>query len=190
MALQTLSYRLRSSSPLMLHSGQLADPLNRYSKAIKAISSKRKKTDADFEELARLEFLGGLYVSEAGPAIPADNITAMIIKAAMKHKEGDLAKTGIFVEDHATIEYDGPREPDAMWKAEKFRDTRGARVGTARVMRTRPIFREWSTVVTFTIDDEIVNPARVNDWLQVAGRIVGLCELRPRYGRFVAERIN
>jgi hypothetical protein len=189
MTLRTVSYKLRSSSPLMLHSGQLADPLNKYSKAIKAISSKRKKTDADFEEMARLEFMGGLYLTKDGPAIPADNITAMIVKAAMKHKEGDMAKTGIFVEDHASIEYTGPRDPDAMWKAETFRDTRGAKIGKARIMRTRPIFQEWSSTVTFTIDDEVVNPSRVDEWLAVAGRAVGLCELRPRYGRFTVERV-
>lgn len=190
MALRTVSYRLRSSSPLMLHSGQLADPLNKWSKSLKQISSKRKKTDADLEEMARLEFLGSLYTTASGPAIPADNLAAMLIAAAKKSREGDLAKTGVFVEDHAMIEYDGPRDPDAMWKAETFRDTRGVRVGTARVMRTRPVFPVWSAIVTFAVDDEIVNPARLDDWMAAAGRIVGLCEMRPRYGRFTAERIS
>lgn len=184
-----LTYRLTSVSPLLIHNGQLADPLNKWSKAIKAISGKRKKVDSDLEEMARLEFMGGLYLDDNGPAIPADNITAMIIKAAMKQKEGDLAKTGAFCENHASLEYDGPRKPDELWQDERFRDTRPCRVGQARVMRTRPIFQQWTATVRLVVDDEIVNPSRVDDWLRTAGRIVGLCELRPRLGRFTVQRV-
>lgn len=189
MSLQTVSYRLRSSQPLMQHNGQLADPLNKWSKLIKEISSKRKKTDADFEEMARLEFMGGLYMSKDGPVVPIDGLNAMIIAAAKKHREGEFAKTGVFCDDHARLEYDGPRDADALWKAGTFRDTRAVRVGQARVMRTRPIFDEWSAVVTFTVDDEVVNPVRVDAWMGVAGKIIGVLEYRPRYGRFVAERV-
>ncbi len=190
MATRTLSYHLSSTSPLLLHNGQLVDPLNKWSKAMKSISSKRKKTDADLEELARLEFLGSLYLTANGPAIPVNNVMAMVIAAAKKHREGDLAKTGVIVDDHAVLEYDGPRTPDDMWKDERFRDSRPVRVGQARVIRTRPVFENWSTTITLTIDDEIVNPSRVDDWMNTAGRIVGLCELRPIMGRFTAERVS
>lgn len=189
MATRTLSYHLSSTSPLLLHNGQLVDPLNKWSKAMKSISSKRKKTDADLEELARLEFLGSLYLTANGPAIPVNNVMAMVIAAAKKHREGDLAKTGVIVDDHAVLEYDGPRTPDDMWKDERFRDSRPVRVGQARVIRTRPVFENWSTTITLTIDDEIVNPSRVDDWMNTAGRIVGFCELRPIMGRFTAKRV-
>jgi len=189
MATRTISYHLSSTSPLLLHNGQLVDPLNKWSKAMKSISSKRKKTDADLEELARLEFLGSLYLTANGPAIPVNNVMAMVIAAAKKHREGDLAKTGVIVEDHAVLEYDGPRAPDEMWKDERFRDSRPVRVGQARVIRTRPVFETWATTITLTIDDEIVNPSRVDDWMNTAGRIVGLCELRPIMGRFTAQRV-
>ena len=189
MATRTLSYHLSSTSPLLLHNGQLVDPLNKWSKAMKSISSKRKKTDADLEELARLELLGSLYLTANGPAIPVNNVMAMVIAAAKKHREGDLAKTGVIVDDHAVLEYDGPRTPDDMWKDERFRDSRPVRVGQARVIRTRPVFENWSTTITLTIDDEIVNPSRVDDWMNTAGRIVGFCELRPIMGRFTAKRV-
>ena len=58
MAWQTLRYQLTSSSDMLLHNGQMANPLNKWAKLMKQISSKRAKTDADYEEMARIEFLG------------------------------------------------------------------------------------------------------------------------------------
>jgi len=189
MPLQTVSYRLRSSQPLIHHNGQLADPLNQWSRLLKQITSKRKKTDADIEEMARLEFMGSLYMSKDGPVIPADALNAMLVNAAKKSREGELAKTGVFCEDHARLEYDGPRDADSLWKAGTFRDTRGVRVNSARVQRTRPVFPEWAATVTFVVDDEVVNPARLDDWMRTAGKMIGLLDFRPRYGRFTAERV-
>ena len=40
--------------------------MNKFAKAMKAITSKRKKTDEDYIELARLEFFGGLYADDQG----------------------------------------------------------------------------------------------------------------------------
>lgn len=190
MAVKVLTYRLTSSAPYLMHNGQLADPLNKWSRAIKQIASKRKKTDADLEEMARLEFHGGLYLTKDGPAIPANNLKAMLVAAAKKHKEGPLALAGARVNGHSRLEYTGARDADEMWKAGTFRDRRGVRVGQSRVMRTRPIFETWQTVVSITVDDEIVNPSRVDDWMNTAGRIVGIGELRPDLGIFTVERIN
>ena len=189
MAVHVLTYRLKSSRPLLVHNGQLADPLNVFSKAIKDIASKRKKTEADLEEIARLEFLGGLYMSDDGPIIPDFVLSATIINGAKKFREGDLAKTGLFVDDHAALEYDGPRTPDEMWKCGKFRDTRAVSVSRAKVMRTRPLFDQWEATVRVEVDDEVVNPNRVDEWMRAAGRRVGFCELRPTMGRFTVERM-
>ena len=41
---------------LIMHNGQTADPLNPFSKAMKEISGKRKKTDTDYEAMANIEF--------------------------------------------------------------------------------------------------------------------------------------
>jgi len=43
-----------------MHNGQLADPMNRFTKAIKEITGKRKKSDSDHMEISHLEFLGSL----------------------------------------------------------------------------------------------------------------------------------
>lgn len=189
MAWQTLHYNLSSSAPLIMHNGQTADPLNKFAKAIKKISSKRAKTDADYEEMARIEFTAGLYLSAEGPVIPTHVIDATVVNAAKKSKEGVLAKSGVFCLSHSVLQFDGPRTADELWKDERFRKVSIVRVGTARVARTRPIFTAWSCVIELQVENTLVNPSRVDEWMFIAGTQVGMCDWRPQFGRFQAIRL-
>jgi hypothetical protein len=64
-------------TPLVVHNDQLANPLGSYTKAIKAISSKRAKTEDDHLEMSRIEWEGGLYIDpELGPFLPTTYPTA------------------------------------------------------------------------------------------------------------------
>lgn len=190
MAWQPIRYKLTFSAPLIQHNGQTADPLNKFSKAIKLISGKRKKTDADYEEMAHLEFLAGLYMGDGGPILPNHVIDAMVLRSAQKNREGPLAKSGCFCLEHARLEYDGPRTAEELWAVDDFHFSAIVRVGQARVNRMRPIFRQWSATVALNIEDTVVNPARIGEWLHVGGTQVGLGDWRPQYGRFTVERLN
>ena len=190
MAWQTLTYQLKSDCPMIVHNGQSADPLNKWAKAMKAVSSKRKKTDADYEELAKIEFLAGLYMGKTGPVIPARNVDSMLINAAKKNREGPLAKSGVFCLRDAEMEYDGPRTAEELWKDEDFRFVALVRVQMARIARTRPIFQEWTAQVSVQVEDTVVNAKQVDDWFRVAGTQIGLGDWRPQHGRFSAMRMN
>jgi hypothetical protein len=190
MAWKTVTYKLTSVCPLLMHNGQMADPLNKFAKALKQVTSKRVKTDADYEEMARIEFLAGLYMSKDGPVLPAQMIDAAMINGAKKSKEGVQAKSGLFCPEHAILEYDGPRTTDELWEDERFRYAALVKVGTARVVRTRPIFESWSAVVKVNIEESVVNPSRVDDWIVITGSMVGLGDWRPRYGRYEATRLT
>ena len=86
---ETLEVHIQGVVPLILHNGQLVNPLNPISKEMKKISSKRAKTESDYEELARLEFMGSLYLNEKKePVIPGECIEATLINAAKKSKKG------------------------------------------------------------------------------------------------------
>jgi len=190
MAWKTVKYQWSSSAPLIMHNGQTADPTNKWSKSIKQISSKRIKTDADYEEMARLEFYAGLYLNVDGPILPNYMIDSLIINAAKKFREGPSAKSGCLCLEHAKLEYDGPRTADELWADEKYRFSALVRVQQARVSRMRPIFQEWSVVITLQIEDSLINIARVDEWLDTAGQQIGLGDWRPVYGRFVAKRLT
>jgi len=185
--LERLSFRIVGVAPLLMHNGRLADPLDDIVRQIKEVTGKRHKTDADHEEVARLEWLGSLYLHEGKPCIPADVLEAALIGkggAARKQKMGKQAAAGLMVFDNFPLEYEGPRDPHEMWKLPKFRFRCRVKVGQASVMRTRPIFREWATNVTAMYNPDIINADDVKLWMEIAGAEVGIMDWRPKYGRF------
>jgi hypothetical protein len=189
MAWQTLQYKLSSSAPLIMHNGQTADPTNKWARLLKEITSKKSKTDADYEEMARIEFLAALYMATDGPIIPNEVLDGMVLNAAKKSREGQLAKSAVFCLNHARFEYEGPRKADEMWQEEQFHFARLVRVTNARVVRMRAIFNDWWCIAKLNVETTLINPARVDEWMRVAGTQVGLCDWRPQYGRFTVERL-
>jgi len=191
MAWKTLTYRITGDAPLIMHNGALANPLSAASKQLKQVTSKKKKTDADFERMAEIEFKAGLYMDDdSGPVIPGENIEATLYSAAKITKEGKIAKSACFVPKHAVLLYEGPRDADALWQEEEFRNCVGVKVGMSRIMRTRPIFKDWSAVIEVEYEDSVVNEEQVDRWVNSAGTQVGLCDWRPRCGRFTAEKVE
>ncbi len=190
MAWKEAQYQLTGASPLIQHNGDLANPMNPIVKAMKLISGKRKKTEADFEELARLEFLGGLYVSDnPGIILPAEVVESCINAGARKFKEGMTAKAGMVVMDHAKLIFDGPQTPDEMWEDGRFTFQKMVVVQRARILRTRPSFENWSANITVSFENTECDQAQVCKWIVKAGQIVGLCDWRPRYGRFDVKAV-
>lgn len=187
-AYQELSFKIIGVSPLLMHNGQLVDPLNPHSRSIAEITKKRKKTDADHEEMGRREFFGGLYVSGGEPCIPAEMLEAALIRGAMKEKRGPAAKAGILIEDNARLEYDGPRDPKALWEDTHFKFRVAAKVGQVKVMRTRPRFDGWAASMKIKFLPTLLNAREIRDFLITAGEQIGIGDWRPRFGRFqVAE---
>lgn len=185
MAYRSVRFQIRGVTPLMMHSIRLANPLDPAAKAIKAVAGKRKKTDEDHEELARLEFLGSLYTSDSGEyIIPAPAWEACIVEAAKVTKQGKIAKSAVFIADDTELEYAGPRAPDARFADPSCVDYRAVRVQAARLMRCRPIFRAWSCTLHVAHEPRLVDEATLRAWLETAGRQVGILEYRPRFGRF------
>lgn len=184
-----VQYRLSSACPMIMHNGQTSDPLNKFSKALKKVSSKRIKTDSDHEEMAHIEFVASLYLNGNGPVIPAKNIEGMLIRAAMKTKEGQVAKPAMFCDEHAELEYEGPRDAEALYKDERFPYTELVVIQRARLPRTRVLFREWQSTVTINYEDSLVNESRIDEWVKTAGEQIGLMDWRPKFGRFTAKKL-
>lgn len=191
--LPTVQIRLQGVSPLLCHNGQTADPRNTYAKAMKAVSGKRNKTDADLDELARLEWLAGLYRSGNELVIPDYVLESTMIAGAKKSKRGPQAKCGLFFTEHAVLKFPGkPAEITdeslaAMFESGDFTHTIGVRVSMSKVMRTRPIFRGWSCEVLAQYDPDVLNQRDIEDIASDAGKLVGLGDWRPKHGRFEAE---
>jgi hypothetical protein len=182
------SCRITGVAPLILHSGQLADPLNDYAKEMKKISGKRHKTEADLEELARLEWHGSLYLSEGQVVIPGEVLEAHLVEAAKKRKKGQQAKASLFCDGVFPLVYDGPGDVHALWQDGAYRLTTGVKVQRNRIMRTRPYFESWALSAQVLYNPSQLNLSEIQDFsalaasrsaLEIGGRALGAILPRP-----------
>lgn len=180
------------TEPLVMHNSRLSDPMDDVTRAIKAVSGKRKKTDDDHVEMARLEYLGGLYHDkDFGPYVPGENIQRCLVDGAKITRLGRAVTQGVFIKtDVNALVYNGPRDTDGLWADANFRLRRSVKVTTSRVMRTRPLFREWELEAVGILDTAIVSFDELCEIADTAGSRIGLGDWRPRYGRFTAEVVE
>lgn len=186
--MDTITLKLKSAGPLLMHSDRFANPLDPATKAHKQLTSKRKKTDEDHEAIAVSEFKGALYIDRDGPYLPSMNLEASLVEAAKMQKLGKHAKRALMIiEDKIHLKYDGPRTADDLIKDPRFVDMRGVRVGMAKLMRCRPRFSEWQAECTLAYNAEQINLDEVMQIVRNAGALVGVGDFRPRFGRFSVE---
>lgn len=180
---------ITGTAELLMHNARLSNPLDPIAKAMKAVTSKRTKTDDDHEELARLEHLGSLYTDpDVGPYIPGQNFERCLVDAAKVTKSGVKVTRGVFISTNVNpLAYQGPRTPDELWADENFRSILSVKVQQNRVMRCRPTFREWRSEAEGTLDTRVLSLEELQSIADTAGAMIGIGDYRPRYGRFTAE---
>lgn len=189
--METVNIRLSGveGSMLLTHNERLASKLDPIARQMTDISSKRKKTDDDYDELAHLEMLGGVYETDDGQVgIPVWNVFRSLQDGAKLNKLGRSVERGVVPigADITAIKHDGPPTAEAMWRAGCF-DQRSVKVGMSKVTRTRPAFRNWVVEVSFALDTEILNLGDFRMVAENAGRLAGLGDYRPRFGRYDVE---
>lgn len=178
-----------NGSPLLMHNERMADPLNSYAMEVAKISKKRGKTEADHLEVARLEFVGGMYFDEEmGPCMPVWNVVRMIQEAGKRHKLGKSVLRGVVpAAQIVPVLYDGPRTIEEMWNDGRFYLRASVGVGQSRVIRTRPCFEDWQVEAEIEVDLTVLDPEKINQLVEEAGRYEGLGDNRPKFGRFLGS---
>lgn len=186
--METIKLKIIGTRPLLMHADVFADPLNPLTKAHKAMTSKRKKTDDDHEAIAKSEWRGGLYFADdIGPYLPGVNLEASLIAGAKLSKLGTQLKRSIeIIDDRCPLEYEGPRTVKGLWD-KAFYDARSVKVQSARLMRYRPLFRNWSTSCEVAFDPESINREQIIKCFEDAGLYCGVGDYRPKFGRFTVE---
>jgi len=183
-----LRFKFTGIAPLLIHNEQLANPFNAITKEMKKVSAVRKKTDDEYEQLAKIEFKGGLYIDpNIGPFVPGTWVDGLLVNSAKKERLGEKFKSySRCVEDRLPIQYAGPRVLEKMWDA-GFYDQRLVKVEQKKLLRTRPCFREWALECTVMFDEQAIDPAQVIRAVERGGASIGLGDYRPRFGRFNIE---
>jgi hypothetical protein len=187
---ETIHLLFTGNRPLLMHSGRLADPLDPIVRDLSKITAKRMKTIADHEQIARIEWYGGLWLLDGCPCIPPEAVEASFVDAARSRRKGKQASAGMLVDGPALLDYDGPKDPNELWKDENFRFRHGVRVNNSRTMRTRPRFMNWSVKITATFLPTMLNRTEVIELFQVAGFQEGLGDWRPKFGKFTVEALD
>lgn len=189
--MSNMKFKITGTSPLLMHNGQTSDPLNEWSKKLKKFTGKRNKTDEDHFEIGRIEFFAGLYTESGKIILPADCIDATLLNAAKRYKLGQRYKSGCYVKTNGVLRFDGDALPvEKLWERGQNALRVAVRVGTAKTMRTRPMFEDWSTEFVVEYFDDSFDADQVRQVVKAAGELIGIGDWRPRYGRFKSEVIK
>jgi len=195
----TLEIFIEGVTPLILNNARRASPLDKYNKLIKQITSKRKKTDDDYEEILKLQWEASLYWDDKlGVHMPWENMYSMLLKAAKKHKLGTKMAAFDFSKNFIGFPIDFPNSKNL----EKLRaDPENKLVKLVNVQRSktltcRSIFKEWSMSFNFDVNVSLIDLNDVKTIIATAAEEVGMGEWRASaptpgpYGKFTIKKIT
>ena len=198
--MKKLSVSIKGTTALMMHNDTLTDELHPLTKMSKTLTSKKKKTDEDVENIALISWSAGLhYKTGIGYYIPSIAFLASIMNAAKIEKKGTDVKRFVSVKNDGILKFEhNDMLPENLYNIKntdgtrKYVDRRSAVVnsGKSRVMRTRPFFPEWEADFEIWFDENYFNKDTLMNIIQKAGQIIGLLDMRPRYGLFEITNIK
>lgn len=193
---RTLKFRLTGDAPLIPHNGQAQDRKLDINKRRTKLQSNRSKSEKDYDEIEKLDFLVSLYLDKNGePCIPGENIEGTLFgkSGAASSTKGitrKAAAASIFSIGNFPLIYEGTRDPKELQKLEDFNfRCKAIRSGISNFI-VRPIFREWESVVEVQYNDDMVDADMIVELMEYAGENVGLMDWRPKFGRFSVELLN
>jgi len=186
--MKNLSVTWKGISPLIMHSCQCVNPLHPISKELKKYTGKKTKTDEDLMIISDLEWEAGAYWKDGlGLYIPGENVEATIQNGAKANKKGkDIEKYVSVTDLYIPLNYGENLTKEELIKNYEYRDTRIMTINRARILRTRPRFDQWNIVFNLIFNEEKIDLETIVNALEYSGSYVGLCDSRPKYGKFVA----
>ncbi len=195
---------------LLMHNIRLANPDDPFAKAISRISGKRKKTEEDRREMAKIEFLGSLYTYAPASVdgsdtdtpeyndetrrvvMPQTNVKRAFKEAAKATRQGRTIDRALNFADPAIgergLEFqfaDSDLPPLKLWElGKKYQDITMVTV-SGRVPRCRPRFLPWALSAEWLVFPTLLDLDTFKDIVEMCGLIEGLGDNRVNgAGRF------
>jgi len=178
------------TQPLLMHNPRLVDSQDPIVQQIKALTSKKKKTESDVHQIEKLEWYGGIYADEAGVYMPTSSVRKSLINTARMSKLGKAVERTILLEGTSVaLTYDGPEDIDELYADKTYHSRLAVGVGQKRVMRVRPKFPRWALSVDGVfIDDAGLTFSELERIVELAGQAEGIGDGRAiGYGRFAGK---
>jgi hypothetical protein len=186
-----MKVRLVCVTAMLQHNSRLANPMDPAAKLLKAETDKggKKKTDANYEAIAKAEFFGGIIMDDHGNfIIPESQIEAMIrdagwneVKISKAESVGSISVDAPFI----LVEFEGPKDPKQRYGDKNCMDQRLVTVSSKKVVRTRPMFKGWVAEGAISYDSPYTEE-KLQSILEVCGD-KGIGDYRPKFGRFNVE---
>lgn len=190
--MKILKFKIEGVAPLLQHDDKTANPFNEYTKKMKAISSKRKKTEDDLFEMASIEWEASLYhTQQKGYFIKAECFEGTFLAAAKSFKLGQVFKQAFRIPTDPVFKFKHNKlTPSELFQMDEYKDFRTVKVNNSKILRCRPIFNEWSTVIEIWYDETRLDESDILKFVEYGGKYIGVCDYRPKFGRFNATQIQ
>lgn len=194
--------RIEGLSPLILHADNI--PWRESIKKWQKDPANKKYSVAGDDRSPAWTWIGCLYHDDKRVGMPSDNLMTLIREGAKKCPTGkgnqsfkQMSQSGIIVDEFAwAIFVDGKEVPiapveklinemdfsqhEALAKELGFElFVKSARIGQAKHVRVRPLFRNWSISGTVTVLEELITTEVLTDIFSIAAAQVGLGDWRP-----------
>jgi hypothetical protein len=196
-SIASLEIRLTGVTPFVMENPRMADPEDEFKIAVSKLTAKgSRKTEDDHRAINHLQFLGLLYMSANGdgPIVRTGNMRRCWIDQARSSRHGeDLIRGLSFDTVDVPLEYDGPRDAEALEKDPRFSfittvNGNPGRKNKTRVSRRRPMFPGWSLTVPCTLKEKYLSVEDFTEIVHEAGEIQGLGGAHTiGFGRYSAE---
>lgn len=205
--MKTLRVKWTGIRPLLMHNAAMIDPDNEHVRAkseLQSLLKAAKKDDYTGREvlrrkIERTEWEGSLYWNDdMGLYVPGTNIFKCIVEGARKipGKAGKRAEAAIVPIDDTKIETAAPypRDLNKLYATAQFSLRQAVRIPPrtgARMMAVRPLIPTgWWFEFDVEFDEKELPEKDLIDACVTSGSLIGVCDWRPRFGRFQSEVVK
>lgn len=195
--MESIKFKIEGIEPLLLNNPQTVDIFNPYSRAKKAITGKRSKTDEDHLEIRRLDVESKVYWDEKlGVYVPTTWLMAAIAGqswARAKIKKAEIRSCVFPTEGRLKLSYSGEQKVKAIADISsnpEFIHTMLLKQGQVKLAKAAPIFRDWSFEGEIEFDSQIIDRSTLVSLLEYAASYNGFGDFRPTYGRSVFAEVE
>ena len=198
MQIDKMEVEIVGVTPLLLHNGRTANPLDIYSKRLKSLTSKRQKTEDDIRELLMVQWEAGLYYNEElGVYMPSENLYAATLKAAKKHKLGSKMGGVSFPEAIGyPLDVANSKDFQALKSDENNKFIKTVTVQKSKTISCRPIFNTWSLKFDLEFETDIIDANDLRTIMITLSQRIGLGVWTPGspkpgiHGKFLIKKMK
>jgi hypothetical protein len=188
--MKELNCKVTGKNILLMNNPQVADPLHEGAKELKAISSKRTKTDDDYLLLSHLSIKWGVFWdNDLGIYIPSSWIFGLLCGHSFKQAKVSKKeiRSAVFINEMKfKLKYDGDKSVKSLKdivENEKYHFRQTLKQGQVMVAKTRPQFHKWSFDFSVVFDDTLLDERTLKQILEYGFYYGGIGDFRPTFGR-------